>query len=337
MQARNCNLFRNECHQHSTGDITIPQLVLCGKKFSLFVEKSLDKEQKVVYITLVLWSRPAPRIVITMHQHGMSAKMARFLLKGTNIYNHRCYFSPVVQTNCVQVVLLQWCGLTSLNLQDFFVPGKQICKRPFANLGSCFCTNRASAGANSPFAISKTHFNVRRLLLFTAEKLTDNKQREGNMNIFVLDRNPKKAVQMLCDAHVRKMCVETAQILSGVRLLRGMGLTEDMPRPQNTKHPVIIAAAKAENWVAEYNWDLHNEYYTRFGVWHQYKHLVVAYYKQAACSGNDPDLLCKCCGDLDVTDMDIVTAYRKYYTEVKKLSLQDKNLWRFTGREDWAA
>ena len=157
------------------------------------------------------------------------------------------------------------------------------------------------------------------------------------MNIFVLDRNTKKAVQMLCDAHVRKMCVETAQILSGVRLLRGMKLTEDMPQPMNIKHPVIIAAAKAENWVAEYNWDLHNEYYTRFGKWHQYKHLVVAYYKQAECSGGDPDLLCKCCGDLDVTDMDIVTAYRKYYTEVKKLALQDKNLWRFTGREDWAA
>lgn len=87
----------------------------------------------MVYITLVLWERKFPRIVITMHQHGMSAKMARFLLKETNIYNHRCYFSPVVQTSCVQVVLLQWCFLTSLNLQDFFVPRetemqKKVCK-----------------------------------------------------------------------------------------------------------------------------------------------------------------------------------------------------------------
>ena len=92
MQARNCNLCRSECHQHSTGDKTIPVVVLCGKNFSLFVEKSLDKEQKVVYITLVLWERTLPRIVITMHQHGMSAKMARFLLKETNIYNRRCFF-----------------------------------------------------------------------------------------------------------------------------------------------------------------------------------------------------------------------------------------------------
>jgi hypothetical protein len=28
------------------------------------------------------------------------------------------------------------------------------------------------------------------------------------MNIFVLDENPIKAAQMLCDCHLRKMCVE---------------------------------------------------------------------------------------------------------------------------------
>ena len=38
---------------------------------------------------------------------------------------------------------------------------------------------------------------------------------------------------------------------------------------------------------------------------------------------------------VDVADMDIVTAYRKYYTEVKKLQLQAKGLWKFSIREDW--
>lgn len=46
------------------------------------------------------------------------------------------------------------------------------------------------------------------------------------MNIFVLDKNPSMAAQMLCDCHVRKMCVETAQILSGVMLRRGLPLIE---------------------------------------------------------------------------------------------------------------
>ena len=33
------------------------------------------------------------------------------------------------------------------------------------------------------------------------------------MNIFVLDKNPTKAANMLCDKHVVKMIVETAQML----------------------------------------------------------------------------------------------------------------------------
>lgn len=36
------------------------------------------------------------------------------------------------------------------------------------------------------------------------------------MNIFVLDKNPKIAAQMMCDKHVVKMIVETCQILSAV-------------------------------------------------------------------------------------------------------------------------
>ena len=34
------------------------------------------------------------------------------------------------------------------------------------------------------------------------------------MNIFYLDDNPEKAVKMLCDCHVIKMTLETAQLFS---------------------------------------------------------------------------------------------------------------------------
>ena len=64
------------------------------------------------------------------------------------------------------------------------------------------------------------------------------------MNIFVLDEIPAVAAQMLCDCHLRKMCVETAHILSGVMLRRGMALLDGMPKPQNINHPVIVAAGK---------------------------------------------------------------------------------------------
>lgn len=43
------------------------------------------------------------------------------------------------------------------------------------------------------------------------------------MNIFILDKNPIKAAEMLCDRHVPKMIVESAQMLSTVhRLLDGI-------------------------------------------------------------------------------------------------------------------
>ena len=42
------------------------------------------------------------------------------------------------------------------------------------------------------------------------------------MNIFILDTDPKKAAQMLCDKHIPKMIVESAQMLSTAhRMLDG--------------------------------------------------------------------------------------------------------------------
>ena len=42
------------------------------------------------------------------------------------------------------------------------------------------------------------------------------------MNIFILDKSPVKAAQMLCDRHVPKMIVESAQMLSTIhRMLDG--------------------------------------------------------------------------------------------------------------------
>lgn len=160
------------------------------------------------------------------------------------------------------------------------------------------------------------------------------------MNIFVLDENPTKAAKMLCDCHLRKMCVETAQILSGVMLRRGMGLLDGMPKPQNTNHPVIVAvdnSVMGKNWTLLYALNLGNEYYRRFGKLHAYDGLFDEYDKllNLPCEGVLPYNLAKCCGDLDVSDMDIVAAYRKYYTEIKKPQLQAKGLWKFTNREDW--
>lgn len=51
------------------------------------------------------------------------------------------------------------------------------------------------------------------------------------MNIFVLDRNPKRAAQFLCDIHVRKMLVESAQMLANA-YPPTMLADEECPRTQ---------------------------------------------------------------------------------------------------------
>ena len=57
------------------------------------------------------------------------------------------------------------------------------------------------------------------------------------MQLFILDRDPEKAAQMLCDSHLRKMCLETAQILSSVLYLQGKSLADGMPNPY---HPILF-------------------------------------------------------------------------------------------------
>ena len=159
------------------------------------------------------------------------------------------------------------------------------------------------------------------------------------MNIFVLDREPSVAVTMLCDAHVRKMCLETAQILSGVMIRNGIKLADGMPRPQNVNHPVIKAVDTPQktNWLLLYNYSLNFEYLRRFRKPHAYDKLADSYCQELCTpSGNKQcDTLAKCCGNLDVSGLDTVTAYRQYYTQVKKPDLMAKGLWKFSGREDW--
>ena len=160
------------------------------------------------------------------------------------------------------------------------------------------------------------------------------------MNIFVLDEEPAVAAQMLCDCHLRKMCVETAQILSGVMLRRWMALLDGMPKPQNINHPVIVAAdstADATNWTCFYFYSILREFHIRFKKHHKYFAIFPLYFDSLVGINlsDDHSKLATCCGDLDVSGLDIVSAYRKYYTKVKKPQLSAKNMWKFTNRKDW--
>ena len=91
------------------------------------------------------------------------------------------------------------------------------------------------------------------------------------MNIFYLDRNPEIAAQMMCDKHVVKMILESAQMLSTAhRVLDGDGYANKYGLYKSThkNHPSAIwARTNGENYVWLWNnFDaLRSEYSYRYG------------------------------------------------------------------------
>ena len=80
------------------------------------------------------------------------------------------------------------------------------------------------------------------------------------MNIFCLDEDPIKAVQMMCDKHIVKMILESAQLMSTAhRELDGDNANENLYKSTHKNHP-------SAKWVRESLWNY---------VW-LYRHWVVS-------------------------------------------------------------
>ena len=88
------------------------------------------------------------------------------------------------------------------------------------------------------------------------------------MNVFFVDRDPVIAARQLCDVHVVKMAVESAQILSTVQHRYGRPAPY---RPTHPKHPCVLwAAERVENyvWLHLHAQALCEEYTFRYGKQH---------------------------------------------------------------------
>jgi hypothetical protein len=93
------------------------------------------------------------------------------------------------------------------------------------------------------------------------------------MNIFALDRDPRRAARWQCDRHVVKMTLETAQILCTVAHARGMVAPY---RVTHAHHPCVLwAAGRSGNWrwLLEHGRALAAEYTRRYG--HEHRSLAV--------------------------------------------------------------
>jgi len=98
------------------------------------------------------------------------------------------------------------------------------------------------------------------------------------MNIFVLDENPITAARMMCDKHIPKMVVESAQMMASV-VIRWGATEEQMPltkagQPYKggyANHPCTVWAGDSFgnfSWLHDHAMALCVEYKSRFGKEH---------------------------------------------------------------------
>ena len=143
------------------------------------------------------------------------------------------------------------------------------------------------------------------------------------MNIFFLDKDPQFAAQSLCDKHVPKMLLESAQMLStAVHQHQGDIDSDNLYKKAYPNHPMT-------KWVGFnrdcFRWALENavfisqEYYKRFNKLHKSFRIINNIYDNHYID-DIPDGFFReppqCMPD-EYKDNDYVTAYRKYYQGAK--------------------
>ncbi len=126
------------------------------------------------------------------------------------------------------------------------------------------------------------------------------------MNIFVVDTNPVAAAQALCDKHVVKMILESAQMMSTI--------IGGPYKPTHANHPCTIWARKRTNfeWLSKHALALCHEYTLRYGKFHKCQAIIEELSVKSiqlpiGCSG-----FVQCMPDCFKHE-DPVFAYRRYY------------------------
>ena len=150
------------------------------------------------------------------------------------------------------------------------------------------------------------------------------------MNIFFLHKDPQWAANALCDKHVPKMLLESAQMLStAVRKYEeetnGVPLAEPIYKSAYPKHPMTIWVGQNKSnftWALENAVFISQEYCKRFKKLHKSSRIINNIYDNNYID-NIPDGFFKeppqCMPDQYKLRSDLyVKAYRKYYQGEKE-------------------
>lgn len=146
------------------------------------------------------------------------------------------------------------------------------------------------------------------------------------MNIFFLHWDPEEAARMLCDKHVVKMVLETAQILSTI--------SGGPYKPTHENHPCVLWAKEAEDnyiWLCKHGLAIAEEFERRYGKVHKSKEVIqeaLIYYRRLSLpkGWTTPTL----CMPDEFKQEDVVNAYRAYYRSKKSICS-----WKFKNKPDW--
>lgn len=156
------------------------------------------------------------------------------------------------------------------------------------------------------------------------------------MNIFVLDEDPGIAAQMLCDKHVCKMIVETAQILSAAHHYYNTKFKDKVYKPTHMNHPCtkwVRESADNYDWTSWYLCFLMIEYHKRYQKIHKTHDIITfLYYNPVKYCGNYKlhTQFVQAIPDKYKCD-DAVKAYRAYYLGEKMGFAK----WKLGNEPDW--
>lgn len=139
------------------------------------------------------------------------------------------------------------------------------------------------------------------------------------MNIFVLDKNPAISALYHNDFHVRKMILESSQMLSTSVRINNPDQNPDVYKVAYKHHPCTISCIKSRfifNWTLELAENLLNEYKIRFDKEHASAKIVAQARKWLNTIPEGPEVFAQAMPD-EYKSTCPVEAYRNYYKNEK--------------------
>lgn len=157
------------------------------------------------------------------------------------------------------------------------------------------------------------------------------------MNIFVLDENPYRAAQSLCDIHINKMVLETAQLLC--TYLNEKGITTPY-KSTHINHPCNVWLRENDinvDWLCWYFGAITDEYRFRYNKNHKCQiDLIDLFYKNIDVmkkSENYKIDFVQVMPD-DFKRDNAIEAYRSYYIS-KQYTMKRKMKWTNRNIPEW--